>query len=89
MKLIHEKFRGTKKLDQAREFHQEFEEAIKYNPEIKQHLNKVQEDLTPITVSRIFERIPSEDVELLCMDPVIGRPERLLLSDIFFLSIFW
>lgn len=84
LKIIHEKFRGTsqKKEELASVFHEQFEEAIKHNPEIKQFLSKAQEDMNPIRVLKIFERIPSDDVELMDMDPKIGRPERLILTHI-------
>lgn len=84
IKIVHERYKGVtaKKEEMARVFHEQFEEALKFNKEIKPLLSKVQEDLNPVEVLRIFERITSEDVELLDMDPTIGRPERLILTHI-------
>eukprot|EP01119_Soliformovum_irregulare_P009594 TRINITY_DN2305_c0_g1_i1.p1 TRINITY_DN2305_c0_g1~~TRINITY_DN2305_c0_g1_i1.p1 ORF type:complete len:1461 (+),score=465.40 TRINITY_DN2305_c0_g1_i1:140-4384(+) len=84
MKLSHEKYKGTTvtKKDLTADFFQTFDEAIKFNKDIKPLLPKVQEDLNPLDVLRIFERIPAEDVEVLNMDPKRGRPERLLLHHI-------
>ncbi len=66
LKIIHEKFRGTsaRKEEMARSFYEQFDEAIRYNKEIKQHVHKAQHDLTPLSVQRIFKDIPNEDVEV-------------------------
>ena len=84
IKLMHEKYRGSvsKREEAAREFHEEFEEAIKHNQEIKLYLSKTQEDLNPLKVLKMFERISNEDCELIWLDPELGRPERLILTHI-------
>ena len=55
-------------------------DAVEANPELKQHLGKAQEDLHPLRVQRLFEAMTDEDVELLGMDPVRGRPELFIWS---------
>jgi DNA-directed RNA polymerase III subunit RPC1 len=39
---------------------------------------KAQDDLHPVRVLALFERIPAADVPLLGLDPAVGRPEWLL-----------
>lgn len=55
--------------------------AVKSTPELRKHVLKAADDLNPLRVLRIFERIPTEDVQLLDMDPRIGRPERMLVQN--------
>ena len=43
----------------------EFDEALKSNQALRSTLSKVQEDLNPIRVLGLLERISSEDCELL------------------------
>lgn len=54
--------------------------AVKDNPDLKKHILKAADDLTPLRVLQIFEKVPPEDVILLDMDPECGRPERMLLQ---------
>eukprot|EP01114_Cavostelium_apophysatum_P019234 TRINITY_DN6142_c0_g1_i1.p1 TRINITY_DN6142_c0_g1~~TRINITY_DN6142_c0_g1_i1.p1 ORF type:complete len:1415 (-),score=417.97 TRINITY_DN6142_c0_g1_i1:165-4409(-) len=84
MKLIQERYKTTtaKKEELTKSFKETFEEAMKYNKDIITHLNKAQEDLNPLEVLQLFKRIMSEDVELLDMDPKIGRPERMIFTHI-------
>eukprot|EP00004_Rigifila_ramosa_P019449 TRINITY_DN4940_c0_g1_i2.p1 TRINITY_DN4940_c0_g1~~TRINITY_DN4940_c0_g1_i2.p1 ORF type:complete len:1028 (+),score=226.55 TRINITY_DN4940_c0_g1_i2:430-3084(+) len=63
-------------------FIEEFEEAMEYNKDIRMLLAKASEDLNPLRVLRLFEQITPQDVELLDMDPELGRPERLLVTHI-------
>lgn len=57
MKLIHERFRGAKNEDKKLEFREQFAEAIRYNKDLDNFLNKAQDDLNPLRVLSIFERI--------------------------------
>jgi len=75
LKIVHEKY--AKNPDLLDEFKQEFDEAMKHNDQLKQFLPKVQDDLNPIRVLSLFERITAEDCELL---DIYGRPEHLILT---------
>mmetsp|Transcript_1747 Transcript_1747/g.6542 ORF Transcript_1747/g.6542 Transcript_1747/m.6542 type:complete len:1342 (+) Transcript_1747:2667-6692(+) len=59
---------------------QDFSAVISKNPEIERHLGKAADDLTPIRVLRLFQQVPDDDVELLLMNPKVGRPEKLLMT---------
>lgn len=80
LKIIHERFKGTRHEELMQDFHAQFEEAIKANADLKAHLSKAQDDLNPLRVLNLFKRIPSDEVELLDMNPKNGRPERMLLT---------
>lgn len=62
MKIIHEKYKTTKKTEDPviTEFHQSFEDAIKSNKEITTYLNKAQEILNPLKVLQLFENISDQ-----------------------------
>lgn len=85
LKIVHEKYNKASKKTQEEidEFRNSFHDAIEGNPEIRPHLTKAQEDLNPLKVQEILSKIPSEDCELLGLDPVSGgRPELFLWTHI-------
>lgn len=53
----------------------EFHEAVKSNDQLRPHLSKVMEDLNPIRVLGLLERISKEDCDLL---DIHGRRVRSL-----------
>lgn len=57
-----------------------FHDAAKSNPDLRKHIPKAADDLHPLKVLQLFEKIPAEDVQLLDMDPELGRPERMLVQ---------
>ena len=62
MKIIHEKYKTTKKTEDPviTDFHQSFEDAIQSNKEITTYLNKAQEILNPLKVLQLFENISDQ-----------------------------
>ncbi|CAG8562176.1 2317_t:CDS:10 [Ambispora gerdemannii] len=75
LKIVHEKFKNKKALEEQENFKKTFENAVGLMPEIKNHLNKAQEDMNPLKVLKLFQAVSSEDCELLGLDPENGRPE--------------
>lgn len=57
-----------------------FLDAAKANPDLRKYIPKAADDLNPMRVLHLFEKMPSEDVQLIDMDPRFGRPERLILQ---------
>ncbi|KAJ1979778.1 DNA-directed RNA polymerase III subunit C1 (rpo31), partial [Dimargaris cristalligena] len=82
LKIIHEKFRDKKAAGELDQFRHTFDSALQANPEIKHHLSKAHEDLNPLRVRQLFEKISAEDCELLALDPVSGRPETFIWDTI-------
>ena len=78
--------------EEEEEVEKSFESCCKYNSEIRSYMDKaavmdcsysdVQEDLTAQVVLDLFKRIPSEDLPLIWINEVSGRPENLILTDI-------
>lgn len=63
LKVLHEKY--AKNPDVLEAFVAEFDEAAKHNDALRPNLSKVAEDLNPIRVLGLFERISQEDCDLL------------------------
>ena len=54
--------------------------AVKANTELRKHIVRAADDLHPLRVLQLFEKVIPEDVQLLDMDPEMGRPERMLMQ---------
>ncbi|KJE94482.1 polymerase III polypeptide A [Capsaspora owczarzaki ATCC 30864] len=82
MKLSHDTYRMSEKQrsDDRVDFLNSFQEAVARNKDLRPLLTKAMDELNPLRVLRLFEAIPNEDVELLGLDPLKGRPERLILT---------
>ncbi|KAK9768440.1 DNA-directed RNA polymerase III subunit C1 (rpo31) [Basidiobolus ranarum] len=78
LKITHEKFRAKRTASEQESFKQTFENAIAFAPELKSHVGKAQEDMNPLRVMQLFEKIIAEDCELLGLDPEEGRPESYI-----------
>jgi DNA-directed RNA polymerase III subunit RPC1 len=80
LKLVHVRFHHAKADTAARDaFNARMASAAASNDEVRAHLSHAEEDLDPLRVEQLFQRITPEDVELLDMDNVRGRPENLLI----------
>ncbi|GJP56565.1 hypothetical protein CLOM_g15621 [Closterium sp. NIES-68] len=75
LKLSHDKY--GKDLDAKDEVVRRMEAAVEANKEIAQHAQKVADDLNPVRVLWLFERMLDEDCELL---DLYYRPERLIVT---------
>ncbi|KAL7856483.1 hypothetical protein SRHO_G00153820 [Serrasalmus rhombeus] len=82
LKIIHEKYKTTKKVVDpiVSEFLQSFDIAVEHNKEVESLLSRAQENLNPLVVLNLFRRIPNEDVPLLLMNPEAGKPADLILT---------
>ena len=81
LKMVHE---VTKKEDGVYRsmLLDEFNVARRSNPDLGNHVSKVQDDLTPLRVKWIFERVPDADCYFLNLNPEIGRPEDMLITEL-------
>ncbi|KAJ3099768.1 hypothetical protein HK100_004836 [Physocladia obscura] len=77
LKIMHEKF-SKKKGEEEAEFRASFETITSMDPSLKSHAQKAQENLSPLTVLKLLERITDQDCEVLGLDPVNGRPELFI-----------
>jgi DNA-directed RNA polymerase III subunit RPC1 len=86
LKIVHERYKGRTGDDEIDLLLDRFDNAIQSNKDIETiFMNKSHppsEDLLPTRVLELFMRIPDDDCEVLWMDPLIGRPENLILQNI-------
>ncbi|ORZ16350.1 hypothetical protein BCR42DRAFT_414870 [Absidia repens] len=75
LKITHDKYRMKRVAAELEEFRKSFDTAAATMPELKPHINKAQDDLNPLRVLRLFQRITPEDCELLGLSEEHGRPE--------------
>ncbi|KAE9394109.1 beta and beta-prime subunits of DNA dependent RNA-polymerase [Gymnopus androsaceus JB14] len=79
LKIIHDKFRAKKTVEEMEKWKRTFAPAIEEQKDLAIYLNKaVHEDLNPLKVLDLFRRISDEDCELLGMQPKFGRPEEFI-----------
>ena len=60
MKITHDKYRLKRVQEEAEEFRKSFNTAASTMPELKPHISKAQDDLNPLRVLRLFQRITPE-----------------------------
>ncbi|CAI5533621.1 unnamed protein product, partial [Closterium sp. Naga37s-1] len=75
LKLSHDKY--GKDMDAKDDVVRRMEAAVEVNKEIAQHSSKVADDLNPVRVLWLMERMLDEDCELL---DLYYRPERLIVT---------
>ncbi|XP_039895088.1 DNA-directed RNA polymerase III subunit RPC1 [Simochromis diagramma] len=82
LKIIHEKYKTTKKVVDAfvSDFLQSFDIAIEHNKLVEPLLTRAQENLNPLVVLNLFRRISEEDIPLLLMNPEAGKPADLIIT---------
>ncbi|SCV70568.1 BQ2448_3330 [Microbotryum intermedium] len=90
MRIGHEKFRGRNKTrevghDGSQEtagtyatWRAMFNESIHETKDLAPHIDKAVEDLNPLKVLNLFQKILPDDCELLGLDPSVARPEEFL-----------
>jgi len=82
LKLIHERYGGRHGQLEQRALTDAMGTALAHNREITSHLDKAQEDMSPLRVYQLFKKITDEDAVVLWLNPKHGRPEDLLLHNL-------
>ena len=80
LKIIHERFRKKVKSEEEFEFRRTFENAVELDPYLKNYVGKAQEDLNPLVVQSLLEKLTTDDCEVMGLDPIQSRPEQFLWS---------
>ncbi|XP_024535104.1 DNA-directed RNA polymerase III subunit 1 [Selaginella moellendorffii] len=75
LKIIHDKY--AKNYEAFEEMAHKFDDAVKVNKEMKGYMKNIQEDLTPLKVLGLFEKIIGEDCVVL---DLVDRPEQLIVQ---------
>jgi DNA-directed RNA polymerase III subunit RPC1 len=68
LKILHEKFKRKAKTDEESEFRESFRDAGDADSWLKPHIGKAQEDLNPLVVTGLLERISNE----VCTGLILG-----------------
>lgn len=85
LKIVHEKYKGRHAEDKLDQLMENLQTALDHNKDlvsVMHSANPPVDDLLPTKVLEIFKRIPDEDCEVMWLDPLIGRPENLILESI-------
>jgi DNA-directed RNA polymerase III subunit RPC1 len=85
LKLVHEKYKGRHSEEELEELIQSLDTAMSLNKEISQIVSAAappMEDLLPTRVLELFLKISDDDCVILWIDPLIGRPENLVLQNL-------
>ena len=86
LRIVHERFKdksGKIVEDEYEELVDNLSEAVSSNKDLHalfSGANVPHEDLLPTRVLDLFSCIPDDDCEILWLDPMIGRPENLILQ---------
>lgn len=85
LKIVHDRFKGKRSDDDHAELLDNLEMAMTLNRDIETAfvgVNPPTEDLLPTRVLELFSNISDSDAEVLWLDPMIGRPENLILQNL-------
>lgn len=85
LKLVHEKYKGRHSEEELEALIKSLDTAMSLNKEIPQIVSAAvppMEDLLPTRVLELFRKISDDDCEILWIDPLIGRPENLVLQNL-------
>lgn len=85
LKIIHEKYKGKHNEDELDELLDGMHIAMDGNKDLASLMsgsNIPFDDLLPTKVLQLFKKIPDDDCEIMWLDPLIGRPENLILQNL-------
>lgn len=85
IKIVHERYKGHHAEDDLDVLMDRIELAMEHNKELASALKGTLppvEDLLPTRVLEILKRIPDDDCEVMWIDPLISRPENLILQNL-------
>ena len=83
LKIVHERYKGRHLEDELDKLVDQLQNAMTINKEISTAVHSgTFEDLSPTVALRLFESITDEDCEILWIDPLICRPESLILQNL-------
>lgn len=85
LKIVHEMYKGKHHEDTLDDLMESMHIAMTSNKELAAVLKSGTapfDDLLPTKVLELFKRIPDDDCEVMWLDPLIGRPENLILQNL-------
>jgi len=82
LKIIHERYKNRHMEGELDALMEKLQNAMTLNKELQGSISHATEDLLPTRALELFNKITDEDCEVLWIDPLIGRPENLILQNI-------
>lgn len=86
LKIMHEKYKHKISEDDLEILIESMEQACQLNKDVATAVkgggDPPKEDLLPSRVLELFKKIPDDDCEVMWVDPLIGRPENLILQNL-------
>lgn len=82
LKIIHEKYKTKHMEDELDALLEQLQNAMKINKDVVNSISNAVEDLLPTRALELLKNISDEDCEVMWVDPLIGRPENLILQNI-------
>lgn len=82
LKIIHEKYKAKHMEDELDALMEQLQNAMKMNKDVQAAIGQATEDLLPTRALELLKNITDEDCEVMWIDPLIGRPENLILQNI-------
>lgn len=83
LKIIHEKYKGKHNEEGLDQLLDSLDGAMANNKDLATLVtgsSAPYDDLLPTKVLELFQKIPDDDCEVLWLDPLVGRPENLILQ---------
>jgi len=84
IKIVHERYKGKHMEDEVDQLEDSLSNLLRLpnSDGIRSAMRVAVEDLLPTRVLELFRKIPDSDCEVLWLDPIIGRPENLILQNL-------
>jgi DNA-directed RNA polymerase III subunit RPC1 len=85
LKIVHEMYKGKHHEDALDELMDSMHITMEGNKDLAQVMSGSTapfDDLLPTKVLELFKKIPDDDCEAMWLDPLIGRPENLILQNL-------
>jgi DNA-directed RNA polymerase III subunit RPC1 len=82
LQIIHAKYKMKHMEDELDALLEQLQNAMKRNRDVVSSLSNAVEDLLPTRALDLLKNVSDEDCEVMWIDPLIGRPENLILQNI-------
>jgi DNA-directed RNA polymerase III subunit RPC1 len=85
LKIVHEKYKGRHLEEGLEDLMDSLDLALNNNKDLNTTLSgptPPPDDLLPTKVLDLFRKIPDDDCEIMWFNPLIGRPENLILQNL-------
>ena len=85
LKIVHERYKGRNSDEEIEQLMDHLDRAMHLNKDVGTAISAPtppMEDILPTRALDLFKNIPDDDCEILWVEPLIGRPENLILQNL-------